>query len=130
MKKVPTEVYSRVCGYYRPVKDWNEGKKEEFAQRTPYDLQDRPRPAIVIFGLQNCPACATVKESLLVQQIPFVWRDCGTQGGLEELKKYIRLHRADIRREEGEIVMPLVFEHDATTGESVLIGQGMPEKEM
>jgi hypothetical protein len=25
-----------VVGYYRPVRDWNEGKKEEFADRRPY----------------------------------------------------------------------------------------------
>ena len=28
-----TEVYSRVVGYLRPVKQWNRGKKEEFKQR-------------------------------------------------------------------------------------------------
>ena len=123
--KIPCEVYQRVCGYYRPISSFNEGKQAEFEERTPYDLAERQRPAIVVFGLQNCPACATVKESLSVQQIPFVWRDAGTLGGLDELKKYIRLHRADIKREGGEIVMPLVFEHDATTGESVLIGQGV-----
>lgn len=27
------EVYSRVCGYYRPVSNWNKGKKEEFKER-------------------------------------------------------------------------------------------------
>jgi len=27
------EVYSRVVGYYRPVRNWNEGKQEEFRQR-------------------------------------------------------------------------------------------------
>ncbi|MEO0292851.1 MAG: anaerobic ribonucleoside-triphosphate reductase [candidate division WOR-3 bacterium] len=30
---VKTEVYSRVVGYYRPVQDWNEGKREEFKER-------------------------------------------------------------------------------------------------
>ncbi len=30
---VKAEVYSRVVGYYRPVQDWNRGKKEEFSQR-------------------------------------------------------------------------------------------------
>lgn len=29
----PCEVYSRVVGYLRPVKQWNPGKKEEFEQR-------------------------------------------------------------------------------------------------
>lgn len=27
------EVYSRVCGYFRPVSNWNHGKKEEFKDR-------------------------------------------------------------------------------------------------
>lgn len=32
-----TEVYSRVVGYYRPVKNWNEGKQEEFKDRPLYE---------------------------------------------------------------------------------------------
>ena len=28
-----TEVYSRVTGYFRPVKNWNVGKQEEFRNR-------------------------------------------------------------------------------------------------
>lgn len=31
--KVPCEIYSRVVGYLRPVQNWNEGKKQEFADR-------------------------------------------------------------------------------------------------
>ena len=31
-----TEVYSRVCGYHRPVGNWNKGKKEEFLDRKSY----------------------------------------------------------------------------------------------
>ncbi len=31
-----TEVYSRVCGFYRPVAQWNRAKKEEFKDRVPY----------------------------------------------------------------------------------------------
>jgi ribonucleoside-triphosphate reductase len=31
-----TEVYSRVCGYFRPVANWNRGKKEEFKDRRTY----------------------------------------------------------------------------------------------
>ena len=27
------EVFSRVVGYFRPVKRWNDGKKEEFNDR-------------------------------------------------------------------------------------------------
>jgi ribonucleoside-triphosphate reductase (formate) len=36
--KQPCEVYSRVVGYLRPVRQWNEGKQEEFKQRKEYKL--------------------------------------------------------------------------------------------
>jgi len=31
-----TEVYSRIVGYLRPVRTWNDGKQQEFRDRTPY----------------------------------------------------------------------------------------------
>jgi|GEM_PF-681044 len=31
-----TEVYSRVCGFFRPVQQWNKGKKSEFQERQEY----------------------------------------------------------------------------------------------
>lgn len=33
------EVYSRVCGYHRPIKNWNKGKKAEFADRMVYSME-------------------------------------------------------------------------------------------
>ena len=33
-----TEIYSRVCGYFRPVSNWNKGKKEEFKDRKTYEV--------------------------------------------------------------------------------------------
>lgn len=30
------ETYSRIVGYFRPVQNWNVGKKEEFKDRTAY----------------------------------------------------------------------------------------------
>lgn len=41
MKEVhgtPCEVFSRVCGYLRPVQCWNKGKKEEFELRKTYSV--------------------------------------------------------------------------------------------
>ncbi|MGN9097047.1 ribonucleoside triphosphate reductase [Flintibacter porci] len=32
------EVYSRITGYYRPVKNWNDGKTQEFKDRKVYDI--------------------------------------------------------------------------------------------
>ena len=34
----PTEVYSRITGYYRPVQNWNDGKAQEFKDRKTYNL--------------------------------------------------------------------------------------------
>lgn len=34
-----TEIWSRVVGYYRPVKNWNKGKKEEFRQRCTFRVE-------------------------------------------------------------------------------------------
>jgi ribonucleoside-triphosphate reductase len=35
-----TEVYSRVCGFFRPVSEWNKGKKEEYRQRLNYRAEE------------------------------------------------------------------------------------------
>jgi len=35
----PVETYSRITGYYRPVGNWNEGKVQEFSERTEYRVQ-------------------------------------------------------------------------------------------
>ncbi|GHT63220.1 hypothetical protein FACS1894110_00550 [Spirochaetia bacterium] len=33
----PAEVYSRIVGYYRSVRNWNRGKREEYGERRLYD---------------------------------------------------------------------------------------------
>ena len=33
----PTEIYQRVVGYYRPVQQYNSGKKAEFEQRVSFE---------------------------------------------------------------------------------------------
>ena len=35
-----TEVYSRCCGFFRPVQNWNPGKQTEFSDRTPYEVPE------------------------------------------------------------------------------------------
>lgn len=37
------EVYSRVCGYFRPVSNWNKGKQEEFKERKTYEVKSYAR---------------------------------------------------------------------------------------
>jgi anaerobic ribonucleoside-triphosphate reductase len=38
IKVIPCEVYSRIVGYYRPIRNWHDGKKREWADRQPYDV--------------------------------------------------------------------------------------------
>lgn len=39
VKGTPCEVYSRIVGYFRPVKNWNEGKQAEFSERVPFEVK-------------------------------------------------------------------------------------------
>ena len=36
VKGLETEVYTRICGYFRPLKNWNQGKRAEYAERKSY----------------------------------------------------------------------------------------------
>ena len=53
------EVYSRVCGYFRPVANWNKGKKEEFKERKTFRIPGT-LAALAAFGalflLSGCSA--------------------------------------------------------------------------
>jgi hypothetical protein len=37
VKKIVCEIYSRVVGYFRPIQNWNLGKRAEFDDRKNYD---------------------------------------------------------------------------------------------
>jgi len=41
IRRIPTEVYSRVVGYFRPVDQWNDGKKAEWIDRRFYDANSK-----------------------------------------------------------------------------------------
>ena len=38
-KGEPTEVYSRIVGYFRPISNWNNGKQEEYGNRKTYSVK-------------------------------------------------------------------------------------------
>lgn len=40
-KRTPCEVWSRVVGYLRPVKNWNDGKKAEFYDRKNFEVEKK-----------------------------------------------------------------------------------------
>ncbi|MBQ3596660.1 MAG: ribonucleoside triphosphate reductase [Clostridia bacterium] len=78
-----TEVYSRITGYYRPVQNWNDGKRAEFANRKVYDIENSKFSAKqnackqkeqvsvdvemngpILFTRNGCPNCKTSKMML------------------------------------------------------------------
>lgn len=40
VRVVPTEVFSRVVGYYRPIQNWHKGKVAEFNLRKTIDTHE------------------------------------------------------------------------------------------
>lgn len=119
MKKVACEVYSRVCGYYRPVSNFNPGKQAEFAERKPFELDDK-KYRFQVFTLPNCHKCEETKSKL--QGIAVQYHDAGTQGGRDALNIMLKKHRDEIQRtEDGSLPLPLVFAIDPMTGESVYL---------
>ncbi len=86
-----TEVYSRITGYYRPVKNWNDGKAQEFKERKVYDIANsvlKPRVAVVeteettsavateevtyLFTTKTCPNCRIVAMHLEQADIDYI----------------------------------------------------------
>ena len=104
-----TEVYSRITGYYRPVQNWNDGKLQEYANRTEYDIGrsslKRPTRSVVtlsnfaedvevkveqpqdikyLFTTKTCPNCKLVKEYL--KNVPYVTIDA--EENMELARRY------------------------------------------
>lgn len=84
-----TEIYSRITGYYRPVQNWNDGKLQEYKNRTEYnpvrsslkkpvssmvtlsnyaeDVEvevQAPADVKYLFTTKTCPNCRLAKEYL------------------------------------------------------------------
>ena len=103
------EVYSRITGYYRPVQNWNDGKLQEYANRTEYDIVHsslkRPTRSVVtlsnfaedvevkveqpqdikyLFTTKTCPNCKLVKEYL--KNVPYVTIDA--EENMELARRY------------------------------------------
>lgn len=87
------EVYSRITGYYRPVKNWNAGKVQEFRQRKTYEIKEGQNPhvhegdscscghaheegapkvtEVMLFTSPTCPNCKIAKMLLDKQHIGY-----------------------------------------------------------
>ncbi len=51
-----TEIYSRVVGYYRPVQNWNKGKREEFGLRKTFSMAKSVVEEPAAEPRRSCPA--------------------------------------------------------------------------
>lgn len=40
VKGTPCEVWTRIIGYFRPVKSWNKGQQAQYKDRVLYDLKE------------------------------------------------------------------------------------------
>jgi hypothetical protein len=100
-----TEVYSRIVGYYRSVRNWNAGKREEFGNRVEYafpsagatipvsagDKETRAIPAAnsyLLFTRVACPNCPPVRNYLDSLELPGTTFDVDTAEGLDIARSY------------------------------------------
>ncbi len=81
-----TEIYSRITGYYRPVQNWNDGKLQEYQNRTEYQMGNKiskitdknkitaceaasaelaaEKSNTYLFTTKTCPNCSLAKKYL------------------------------------------------------------------
>ena len=97
-----TEVYSRITGYYRPVKNWNDGKAEEYKNRKVYDLnnshlthegcckshddckKNELKDGIMLFTRKDCPNCKVAKGLLDKKKIKYETIDAEKEAELSK----------------------------------------------
>ncbi len=136
-----TEVYSRIVGYFRPVQNWNLGKKEEFKDRlefteekalarqikvkamvkeygTTVEAQEliSNNSSVIskfrIFTLPNCDKCAAAKD-YLGRKVEGQVVDLGSDDGLGEFRAiYKQLKDKIYRNEDGSLPIPTILLYD------------------
>lgn len=120
-----TEVYSRIVGYYRAVRNWNKGKRDEFDHRkmfrmedsTPEKEQNKPAPHenissepedryYEIYTRKTCPNCPPVKEFMKNINLKGKAVDVDSEEGLSEAA------------EKGVFAAPTVIVYDKNGNET------------
>ncbi|MCR4940297.1 MAG: hypothetical protein K5930_09365 [Treponemataceae bacterium] len=107
VKGTETEVYARIVGYYRSVRNWNKGKRDEYNNRKlfVYNNDEKELPVIEnvivkqaesakavasdgpsaryeFFARKTCPNCPPVKEYLADVTLPGSYIDVDSEEGL------------------------------------------------
>jgi ribonucleoside-triphosphate reductase len=101
----PAEVYSRIVGYYRSVRNWNKGKREEYGERKLFTVSEeqlvgknakekacpvdtrQTEPRVMLFVRPACPACPSAKDAAGRLGIPIDMVNADTEAGLEEASR-------------------------------------------
>lgn len=124
----PTEVYSRITGYYRPIQNWNKGKTQEFKERKTYniltshlthkgvlnekvktgescdvsttkEIKHSDKSIYQLFTTPTCSNCKMVKEILKEKGIPF--EEVNAVANTDLVKKYNVLSAPTLLIHEG-----------------------------
>jgi ribonucleoside-triphosphate reductase len=108
------EIYTRIVGYYRSVRNWNRGKREEYGERKTFRLPAGEKPArqwagetaapavpffpppaeaeaapegggrLLLFVRPACPACPGAKAAASRLGIPIDLVNADTEAGMAE----------------------------------------------
>lgn len=129
-REIPCEIYSRVVGYYRPLHNWNKGKRQEYADRTEFQEKtslENPKAKIEIettinpipligggstdeqminaykiFTFPNCSKCEEVKAFLENQPFSGTIINLKSPKGNKEFREYYSIGsiKENIKRDE------------------------------
>jgi len=138
-----TEVYSRIVGYFRPIRQWNNGKKEEFRDRLEYTeakglagefqikevlktdgiveqeiLVNGSNAGLIekykIFTLPSCPKCEAAKGYLNGKGVDGTIIDLSDNEGVKEFRGYYKDLKDKIKRnEDGSLPIPTILFFDS-----------------
>jgi glutaredoxin len=109
VKGTETEIYTRIVGYYRSLKNWNRGKKEEYFERKLFkpdaavrkqsssepkmsepekQVKEPVKAASIVqyrfYHKQQCPNCIPMKAFLKTVDLKGTWVDVDSREGLDE----------------------------------------------
>lgn len=113
----PTEVYSRIVGYYRSVRNWNAGKRSEYAARRNFalpslgaefsaslapsgavegesapaaraEIGSDPASEVLVFTRRTCPNCPPVANFVRDSGLAASFVDVDGEAGLELARRY------------------------------------------
>lgn len=121
------EVYSRITGYYRPVQNWNEGKSQEYKNRTAYTTinmaehnktherinqninnielhvnDDLLEDGMYLFTTKTCPNCKIAEK--ILGEVPYITVDAednpdiATEYGIMQAPTLLIMHQGNVKK--------------------------------